>query len=62
MLRITYTKQLGKTEDMLLRKLTYRIRIISHLHTSFPNCSEQEETQKIYANMKDYDALIPLTT
>jgi hypothetical protein len=31
-------------------------------YNSYPNCSQQEETQKIYANMKDYDELIPLTT
>jgi len=31
-------------------------------YNSYPNCSEQEETKMIYANMKDYDKLIPLTT
>lgn len=31
-------------------------------YNSYPYCSEQEETKKIYANMKDYDELIPLTT
>jgi len=31
-------------------------------YNSYPNCSKQEETQKIYANMKDCDELIPLST
>jgi hypothetical protein len=31
-------------------------------YNSYPNCSEQKETQQIYAHMKYDDKLIPLTT
>jgi len=31
-------------------------------YNSYPNCSEQEEMQKIYANTKDYEELILLST